>query len=227
MENQFPINMAVRYSESRMKTLPAVGLLFVAIISLAGCSGVSQIAVYEPEEGDLVFQALKRDQDLVVAIEGVTKSDYSHVGVLLKRSRQWEVIEARGSGVLYTPFAEWKKIGRKGRWAAYRVKKAHRRHLPQFLAALHPHVGKPYDFKYELSEKKRYCSELVYHAWKEATGQPLGRLARLGDLNWEPHQATIEKYNNGPVVLERKIISPMALSRAEQLKRVYNHGLDP
>ena len=40
---------------------------------------------YEPQEGDLVFQALPLDLDLVVAIEGVTESHYSHVGVLHKR----------------------------------------------------------------------------------------------------------------------------------------------
>lgn len=204
-----------------------MGLLLAAIISLAECSEVSQSAAYEPEEGDLVFQALGREQDLVVAIEGVTESAYSHVGVLLKHDEQWTVIEARTNGVVYIPFEKWKTYCREGRWAAYRMKATQRRHLPRFLAALHPHAGKEYDFKFELTENKLYCSELVYHAWKEATGQSLGQLARLGDLNWKPHRATIEKYNGGSVVLVRRIISPVALSRAEQLERIYDHGLDP
>ena len=45
-------------------------------------------------------------------------------------------------------------------------------------------------------------------------------------MNWKPFQATIEKYNGGPMPPEREIISPIELSKAAQLERVYNHGLD-
>ena len=181
---------------------------------------------YEPQEGDLVFQALPLDLDLVVAIEGVTESHYSHVGVLHKRDGEWTVIEASSPGVIYTPFEKWKTHGRNMRWAAFRLKAEHQKHIPQFLANLHPHAGKAYDFKYELSENKLYCSELVYHAWKKTTRQEMGKLTRIGDLNWKPHQTTIEKYNGGPIPLDRKMISPIELSKADQLQRVYNHGLD-
>ena len=181
---------------------------------------------YEPQEGDLVFQALSLDLDLVVAIEGVTESHYSHVGVLHKRNGEWTVIEASGPGVIYTAFDKWKTHGRNERWAAFRLKAKQQKHIPQFLANLHPHAGKAYDFKYELSENKLYCSELVYHAWKRTTGQEMGKLTRIGDLNWKPHQATIEKYNGGPMPLDRQMISPIELSKANQLQRVYNHELD-
>ena len=53
-----------------------------------------------------------------------------------------------------------------------------------------------------------------------------GAVGTARRLNWKPYQPVIEKYNGGPVVLDRQIISPVALSRAEQLERVYNHGLD-
>ena len=181
---------------------------------------------YEPQEGDLVFQALPLDLDLVVAIEGVTESHYSHVGVLHKRNGEWTVIEASGPGVIYTAFDKWKTHGRNERWAAYRLKAIHQKHITQFLINLHPHAGKAYDFKYELSENKLYCSELIYHAWEKTTGQKMGKLTKIGDLNWKPHQKTIEKYNGGPMPLDRQMISPIELSKASQLQRVYNHGLD-
>lgn len=173
-----------------------------------------------------MFQALPLNVDLIVAIEGITESNYSHVGVLLNRGGEWTVIEASRPGVIYTPFEKWKTKGRKGRWAAYRLKTAHQEHIPQFLENLKPHIGKPYDFKYELSENKLYCSELVYHAWKNSTGQEMGKLTRMRDLNWKPHKATIEKYNGGPVPLNRQVITPIELSKAGQLQRIYNHGLD-
>jgi len=181
---------------------------------------------YQPEEGDLIFQALPLDDDLIEAIEGVTESNYSHVGVLLNRDGIWTVIEASRPGVIYTPFEEWKIKGRNERWAAYRLKAAYREHIPQFRTELEAHIGKPYDFKYELSEDKLYCSWLVYHAWMSSTGQEMGKLTRVGDMNWKPYRATIEKYNNAPVPLDQQVISPIELSKAGQLEKVYNLGLD-
>ncbi len=202
-------------------------ILFAGLIFLfAGCAAIEAPKQYEPREGDLVFQALPLEVDLVRAIEGITRSHYSHVGVLHRRKGEWTVIEATGAGVVYTPFEKWKSIGRDERWAAYRVKAKHREHVGEFLTQLHPHAGKPYDFSYELSEDKLYCSELVYHAWAKATGQKMGTLTELGNLNWRPFSATIEKYNGGPMPPDRQLISPVELSKAPQLERVYNHGLD-
>ena len=207
------------------KAFQTFGLIILAA-GFSGCAGLKQCQSYTPAEGDLVFQALPLDVDLVVAIEGVTESHYSHCGVLHQRDGAWTVIEATGAGVIYTPFEKWKTLARNERWAARRLKPEHRQHIPRFLECLHPHAGKPYDFKYELDQEKLYCSELIFHAWKKATGQELGKLTALGDLNWKPHRSTIEKYNGGPVPPDRKMISPVELSKAKQLKRVYNHGLD-
>ena len=186
-----------------------------------------KLPTYEPREGDLVFQALPLDVDLIQAIEGITQSHYSHVGVLHLRKGKWTVIEACAPGVIYTPFEKWKKIGRNGRWAVYRLKPKYRPLIPKFLKNLHSHAGKPYDFKYEFTDDKLYCSELVFHAWKKATQKNMGKPENVLTLNWKPYQATIEKYNQGPLPASGRIlISPISLSRANQLERVYNHGLD-
>jgi len=198
--------------------------LGAVMLCLSGCS-VFQPTAYEPREGDVVFQALPLDVDLMAAIEGITQSHFTHAGAVVRHEGEWKVIEAVGEGVVYTPWEKWKAASRDGRWAVYRVKAKHSEHVPGFVRQLHPHAGKPYDFKYQITTDKLYCSELVFQAWKTATGQEMGQLIKLGDMNWRPHHATIEKYNEGPVPLEREIISPVALSRAQQLELVYNHGL--
>ena len=208
-----------------MNIANVIGAIVLAA-GLSGCAVLKQSQTYSPMEGDLVFQALSLEVDLVVAIEGVTESDYSHVGVLHRRAGEWTVIEATGAGVTYTSFEKWKSVSRDGRWAAFRVKAAHQEHLADFLENLHPHAGKPYDFKYELGREHLYCSELVFHAWKKTTGKEMGKLTALGNLNWKPFLEIIEKYNGGPMPPDRKIISPIELSKATQLERVYNHGLD-
>tara|TARA_Y100001934_G_scaffold170643_1_gene202565 strand:+ start:2206 stop:2790 length:585 start_codon:yes stop_codon:yes gene_type:complete len=180
---------------------------------------------YQPREGDIVFQALPLEDDLIQAIEGVTESTYSHVGVLLKRDTEWIVIEASRPGVIYTPFDEWKTKGRDGRWAAYRLKATYQDNITQFLGELQQHIGKPYDFKYELTEDKLYCSELIYHAWRSSTGEQMGELKKIGELNWKPYREVIEKYNQASVPVERQVISPIELSKADQLEKIYDHGL--
>ena len=202
----------------------------ITLFSTSGCMSITKsdkLPAYEPRDGDLVFQALPLNVDLIQAIEGITQSHYSHVGVLHRRKGKWTVIEACAPGVIYTPFEKWKTIGRNERWAAYRLKLQYRPLIPKFLRNLHSHAGKPYDFKYEFTDDKLYCSELVFHAWEKTSNKAIGRRENILTLNWKPYLATIEKYNQGPLPTSgRMLISPRSLSRARQLERVYNHGLD-
>ena len=62
---------------------------------------------YIPEEADIIFQSLPK-MDLVEAIEGVTKSPYSHVGILIKKNDSWYVREAI-IDVHDTPLFKWIK----------------------------------------------------------------------------------------------------------------------
>jgi hypothetical protein len=76
-----------------------------------------------------------------------------------------------------------------------------------------------------MDDKFIYCSELVYKAYRDATGKPLGKLAKLGDLNWRPYVATIRKYEGGDPPLDREMITPIDLSKAPQLQKVFDNGM--
>lgn len=41
----------------------------------------------------------------------------------------------------------------------------------------------------------------------------------------KPYREIIEKYNEAPVPVERQVISPIELSKADQLEKIYDHGL--
>jgi hypothetical protein len=179
---------------------------------------------YEPKVGDIVFQSLPKLSDLVKAIEGVSESPYSHCGVVIKKDGAWYVNEAMGS-VHSTPLLDWLKRGRGYRLDAYRLKKQHIQYIPAFIEALDKYQGKPYDFRYRMTDSHIYCSELAYKAFLDATGQALGQLMRLGDLNWKPHIETILAYDGGSEPpLDRLMITPKHLSQAEQLELVTSIG---
>ncbi len=176
-------------------------------------------SLYEPKEGDVVFQSLSRTSDLIRAIEGVTESKYSHCGVVIQIDGKWYVNEALGE-VHSTPLKKWIKRGRGSKIDAFRLKKEHLQHMPEFIKALDKYQGRPYDIRYRMEDNFIYCSELVYKAWRDATGQELGKLEKLGDLNWEPYTDTITKYEGGDPPLDRLMITPISLSKASQLEKV-------
>jgi len=174
---------------------------------------------YAPAEGDVVFQSLPRC-DLVTAIEGTTGSPYSHCGVVVPQDGRWVVVESIET-VHSTPLLKWIRRGRGKRFAAYRLKPEHRRHVRAFVRELQAFDGRPYDFRYQMDDGCIYCSELVYKAYLNTTGEELGVLVRMGDLNWRPYEETIRRYEVGEPPLDRRMITPRDLARADQLEKVY------
>lgn len=97
--------------------------------------------------------------------------------------------------------------------------------MPEFKGYLHSYLGKPYDFDYNMSDDAIYCSELIYKAFLKTTGEKLGRLAKLKDLDWQPFQAFIKSMQADTVPLEREMITPVALSNASQLHCLKRDGM--
>ncbi len=178
---------------------------------------------YNPEEGDIIFQSLPK-MDLVEAIEGITKSPYSHVGILIKKNDSWYVREAI-IDVHDTQLFKWIIRGRSNEFVVFRLKKNWRPTIPDFISSTEKYMGRPYDVKYELDDTKIYCSELVYKSFKDATNKNLGELVALGKMNWKPYENTIRKYEKGEPPLERLMISPRHLSESDYLQKVFSNSL--
>jgi hypothetical protein len=203
--------------------------LIFSVIALTGCDmPLPHFAPspgntpYSPQEGDILFQSLPHSP-LVSAIEGVTGSPLSHCGVVTKSGNGWAVLEAIGP-VQETALDAWIARGRSSHFSAFRILPPYDAAISRFLLSARAYLGRPYDILYEFDDEKIYCSELVYKAFWAATGKPLGEAKPLGALNWKPHEEFIKQTTGGELPLERIIITPVALSKAPELRKIYEEN---
>lgn len=213
----FPVTLA-----ARIRFVVFVCLL-IGVCCYSNAQALYYRLMYSPREGDIVFQSLPHGE-LVDAIEGVTHSPYSHCGVVLLKDGQWIVVEAIVT-VHETPLIRWMQRGRKAGIAVYRLDPKYNAMIPEFKKHLVSYEGLPYDYDYEMSDKAIYCSELVYKAFQKATGEEMGHLEKLGDLDWKPFEGFIRSVQGDKLPLDRPMITPVSVSKAKQIKVVYRGGI--
>lgn len=199
------------------------GYFIVAALLLLGGRYLAQAQRYAPEEGDIVFQALP-DSNLHALISGSTHSPFSHCGVVTRLGGEFMVLESRGP-VREIRLEDWIANGGEAGFAAYRLRPGLRGEIPKFIAAARTFLGLPYDYRYRFSGEAVYCSELVFKAFRAATGHSLGRLCKLRDLDWQPYQEIIQQLERGPVPLDRLLIVPCDLAQARQLQEVHRERI--
>ena len=174
--------------------------------------------LYDKHEGDIVFQSLPHN-DLTDAIEGISESQWSHCGVLVRDGEKWMVAEAIGE-VRLTPLNLWLLRSRHCRFAAYRVDAMKDADMPRLRAALDAMIGKPYDYHYAPDDSEIYCSELVFRAYQRGLGMKIGDWQKLGELRWQPFEKFIRSMEQGELPLDREMITPVALTHSPLVHRV-------
>ena len=195
------------------------GVIMAILVAVAidrNVFSLTQLFSYHPREGDLLFQSLPHGE-LVDAIEGITQSEWSHCGIVMRKGNHWVVVEAIGH-VRETPLPLWIPRGRHGRFIAFRPKEI----KPSTLrSALLTYMGRPYDFRYAPGDREIYCSELIFKAFRDAQGLELGEWQSLGELNWKPFETFIRKMEPGALPLARPMITPVALTKSGSISQVY------
>jgi hypothetical protein len=213
--------MAFRRPQFKRLAWPTLGIFLGAALATGASYGPAlwRTWTYEPREGDLIFQSLPNGP-VVAAIEGATHSPWSHCGIVAKNSRgHWIVYEALGE-VKATSLELFLMRSRNQRYATYRLRPEHQHHVAPLLQAVRGYLGRPYDHRYQMDDENIYCSELIYKAFHEVTGEQLGELVPLGDLDWQEYLPLIERIEGGPVPVDRQMITPRDLARAKQLELV-------
>ena len=192
-----------------------------ALLLLAGAPAEAPLDL---REGDIVFQTSRSPQS--EAIQLATHSPLSHVGIIHRDEKgQTFVYEAVGP-VKLTPFAEWRARGETRRVLVKRLKDADTTLTPEALTRLakarERFRGKPYDFAFEWSDDRVYCSELVYKTYKEALAIELGAVQSLGDFDLgDPRvRAKLRERYGEHIPLTERVISPVAIADSPLLVTV-------
>lgn len=213
--------------------ITATFLLLVALsIGWAGWLAFSvhqTLAKYQPEVGDVLVQSITPCGRLLRTVKGVTESKWCHCGVVDRKDGRWVVCEAVGDGVRYTPLAYFLLRGDEIDFEVYRLAGESRQRAGDLAKCCSAYVGRPYDIQYELDDEKIYCSELVYKAYRDATGgEDVAQVQRFGDLNWQPHKDDISYYHGSDdLPLDREVVTPVALTLSSRLKKVFELSVAP
>jgi len=186
--------------------------LFVfAVIGLLYLFGCSDSFAEQLRDGDIIFQTSR--SELSIPIQKATHSQYSHMGIVFFRNGSPYVYEAINT-VEYTPLEKWIGRGEGNHYVVKRLREAKRILTPQAVKKLRQagakFQGKPYDSYFEWSDKRIYCSELVWKIYDRGIGIRVGRLQKIRDFDLsDPIVKTKikERYGN-KVPLEETVISP-------------------
>ena len=198
------------------RAIVSIGLLLVFACS----AGHAAPAV---RDGDLIFQTSKSTQS--VAVQRATGSPYSHMGLIIHRKGVPLVFEAAGK-VSYTPLEKWIARGEGKRYVVKRLRGAEAQLTPEVIekarATLQKFEGKPYDLAFEWSDRRMYCSELVWKIYDRVLGVRIGELQKLKEFNLEDPavRAKMRERYGDDVPLEEPVISPAAMFDSPLLELV-------
>ncbi|MDF1564444.1 MAG: YiiX/YebB-like N1pC/P60 family cysteine hydrolase [Deltaproteobacteria bacterium] len=141
-------------------------------------------AGWSPRTGDLVFRQSRSRQ--AQAIELVTHSPWGHTGIVLLIDGEPIVLEAV-EPVKLTPLEPWLAAARGGRWAVRRHEQAETIFTPdlerELIRAGRALLGTHYDGRFEWSDRRLYCSELVWKLYARQAKVRLGEPQRYADLD--------------------------------------------
>ncbi len=174
------------------------------------------------KEGDVVFVVSSRPDPVLLA----TKSQYGHVGMILKHKGSLMFYEAV-SPVKFTPLEAWLRKAENTHFTVTRLKNEAEILTPQNLSRLDSAAsaleGRPYDSWYGWSDDKLYCSELVWKLFHRVLGVDLCGLRKLKsyDLTSPEVQKKLKERFPGGVPLEETMVSPQDLFESRLLVVVY------
>lgn len=178
----------------------------------------------EIQNGDLIFHTSTSGQSLAIQI--ASNSKYSHVGMIYQDGGKDYVLEAV-QPVKLTPLTQFINRGENKHYVVKRIKNSDEVLTSEGIAKMKmiggKYLNKNYDLKFEWSDDKIYCSELVWKIYDQAFGIKIGALQQIKDFDLsDPVVKAKAKQRYGKnIPLEELIITPDRMFQSDQLVTVF------
>jgi uncharacterized protein YycO len=125
-----------------------------------------------------------------------------------------------------TPLQEWINRGENKKYVVKRLMNSEAILTPKAISKMKnigkKHLGKDYDLRFEWSDDKIYCSELVWKIYHEAFNIELGKPQRLKefDLSDKLVQAKLKERYGKDIPMEELVVTPDRIFKAENLTTI-------
>jgi hypothetical protein len=185
-----------------------LAIYILGCLTLSGCKGLPTAQL---RDGDIIFHTSRSAQS--AAIQKATHSKHSHMGIIFFKAGEPYVYEAIKT-VRYTPLKQWIARGVGGRYVVKRLRNADQILTPEAVVKLRKAAAafqeKPYDFTFEWSDSRMYCSELVWKIFDRALGLQIGKLQKLRefDLSDPIVKTKMNERFGESIPMEETVISP-------------------
>ena len=185
-----------------MKKIKNLLVLLSITVITSGCSQTT----FSPKNGDIIFHTSKSNQSKMIS--EITKSKLTHVGIIFINKGKPYVFEAV-QPVKITPLNQWIKRGVSTKYIVMRSKKI---------------LSNDYDIKFQWSNNKMYCSELVYKIYEEADIKLCSKHTfKQYNLNSESAKNAIKKRYGNNINLNETVVTPVDLRKSNKLKVVFDN----
>jgi uncharacterized protein YycO len=157
-------------------------------------------------------------------IENVTGSKYTHVGIIYIKDGKTFVLEAV-QPVKLTPLNDFINRGVNSKYTVVRYyKKLSDDQMKRMYNYAISQLGKNYDMKFQWSDNKMYCSELVYKIYWNA-GIALCDINQFKDydLSSDEVQKAIKSRYNTAINPNEQIITPVDLYNSRSIITVFDN----
>lgn len=197
--------------------------IFIYLIALWIAAGTSSPDISRLREGDIIFQETLSRQ--ARAIKLATHSRYSHAGILFRFNGRLKVLEAV-QPVRITELNRFIRRGVRGEFVIKRLRNAEQIITPERIRQMkelgRSFLGRNYDIYFEWSDKRLYCTELIWKLYYRITGIEIGNRVRLKDLDLShPYVQRLLRVRYGKhIPADEPVITPGAMFHASRLETV-------
>ena len=174
------------------------------------------------KDGDIIFHTSKSSQSKMLQI--ATNSNITHVGVIFFKSGKPYVFEAVNP-VKITPLQQFINRGVGSKYSIKRTKTPiTSSELKIMMEYGKRQLGKPYDSKFQWSDSKIYCSELVWKIYHYA-GIRLCDIKTFSEFNLNRPivKKAIQSRYKGKFNINESVVAPIDLYNSDRLKTVYSN----